>query len=71
MQNLTPMLPTRFLFEISTADTKDLDVWDANHFKKRLRFRAKVFHDCKIDYKDRFLKCSVIFLKTFGERSSQ
>ncbi|GFT19677.1 integrase catalytic domain-containing protein [Trichonephila clavipes] len=41
MQDLTPITPARFLFEIPTADTKDLDVQDANHFRKRLRFRAK------------------------------
>ncbi|GFV93189.1 integrase catalytic domain-containing protein [Trichonephila clavipes] len=41
MQDLTPIRPARFLFEIPTADTKDLDVRDANHFRKRLRFRAK------------------------------
>ncbi|GFT01967.1 integrase catalytic domain-containing protein [Trichonephila clavipes] len=27
-QDLTPITPARFLFEIPTADTKDLDVWD-------------------------------------------
>ncbi|GFV77765.1 integrase catalytic domain-containing protein [Trichonephila clavipes] len=41
MQDLTPITPARFLFEIPTADTKDLDVRDANHFRKILRFRAK------------------------------
>ncbi|GFT68085.1 integrase catalytic domain-containing protein [Trichonephila clavipes] len=41
MQDLTPITPARFLFEIPTADTKDLDVRHANHFRKRLRFRAK------------------------------
>ncbi|GFW96404.1 hypothetical protein TNCV_2294761 [Trichonephila clavipes] len=41
MQDLTPITPARFLIEIPTADTKDLDVRDANHFRKRLRFRAK------------------------------
>ncbi|GFV28561.1 integrase catalytic domain-containing protein [Trichonephila clavipes] len=40
-QDLTPITPARFLFEIPTADTKDLDFRDANHFRKRLRFRAK------------------------------
>ncbi|GFW08691.1 integrase catalytic domain-containing protein [Trichonephila clavipes] len=39
MQDLTLITPARF--EIPTADTKDLDVRDANHFRKRLRFRAK------------------------------
>ncbi|GFW62211.1 integrase catalytic domain-containing protein [Trichonephila clavipes] len=38
MQDLTPITSARFLFEIPTSDTKDLDVWDANHFRKRLRF---------------------------------
>ncbi|GFV40571.1 hypothetical protein TNCV_1984131 [Trichonephila clavipes] len=42
MQDLTPITPARFLFEIPTADTKDLDVRDANPFRKRLKFRAKV-----------------------------
>ncbi|GFX70900.1 integrase catalytic domain-containing protein [Trichonephila clavipes] len=41
MQDLTPITPARFLFEIPTADAKDLDFRDANHFRKRLRFRAK------------------------------
>ncbi|GFX70522.1 integrase catalytic domain-containing protein [Trichonephila clavipes] len=41
MQDPTPITPTRFQFEIPTADTIDLDVRDANHFRKRLRFRAK------------------------------
>ncbi|GFT71728.1 integrase catalytic domain-containing protein [Trichonephila clavipes] len=41
MQDLTPTTPARFQFEIPTVDTKDLDVRDANHFWKRLRFRAK------------------------------
>ncbi|GFU84125.1 integrase catalytic domain-containing protein [Trichonephila clavipes] len=41
MQDLTPITSARFLFEIPTADTKDLDVRDANHFRKRLRFRAR------------------------------
>ncbi|GFY18317.1 integrase catalytic domain-containing protein [Trichonephila clavipes] len=42
MQDLTPITPARFLFEIPTADTKDLNVRDANPFRKRLKFRAKV-----------------------------
>ncbi|GFY27691.1 uncharacterized protein TNCV_241591 [Trichonephila clavipes] len=41
MQDLTPITPAMFLFEMPTADTKALDVRDANHFRKRLRFRAK------------------------------
>ncbi|GFU97071.1 uncharacterized protein TNCV_3347171 [Trichonephila clavipes] len=41
MQDLTAITPVMFLFEMPTADTKDLDVRDANHFRKRLRFRAK------------------------------
>ncbi|GFU45920.1 integrase catalytic domain-containing protein [Trichonephila clavipes] len=47
MQDLTPIKPARFLFEIPTADTKDLDVRDANHFRKRLRFRDKVIEELK------------------------
>ncbi|GFX73985.1 uncharacterized protein TNCV_2954681 [Trichonephila clavipes] len=45
MQDLTPITPEMFLFQIPTADTKDLDVRDANHFRKRLRFRAKLIEE--------------------------
>ncbi|GFV45778.1 integrase catalytic domain-containing protein [Trichonephila clavipes] len=47
MQDLTPITPARFLFEKPTADTKDLDVRVANHFRKRLKFRAKVIEELK------------------------
>ncbi|GFX38000.1 integrase catalytic domain-containing protein [Trichonephila clavipes] len=54
MQDLTPITPTRFLFEIPTADTKDLDVRDANHFRKRLRFRAKVIEELKRRFRNEY-----------------
>ncbi|GFW22791.1 transposable element Tcb2 transposase [Trichonephila clavipes] len=54
MQDLTPITPARFLFEIPTADTKDLDVRDANHFRKRLRFRAKVIEELKRRFKNEY-----------------
>ncbi|GFU93750.1 integrase catalytic domain-containing protein [Trichonephila clavipes] len=41
LQDLTPITPAMFLFEIPTADAKDLDNRDANHFRKRFRFRAE------------------------------
>ncbi|GFX24859.1 integrase catalytic domain-containing protein [Trichonephila clavipes] len=47
MQDLTPITITRFLFEIPTAVTKDLDVRDTIHFWKRMRFRAKVIEELK------------------------
>ncbi|GFX67811.1 integrase catalytic domain-containing protein [Trichonephila clavipes] len=55
MQDLTPITPARFLFEIPTADTKDLDVRDANHFRKRLRFRAKVIEELKRRFRNEYL----------------
>ncbi|GFT19688.1 integrase catalytic domain-containing protein [Trichonephila clavipes] len=55
MQDLTPITPARFLFEIPTADTKDLDVQDANHFRKRLRFRAKVIEKLKRRFRNEYL----------------
>ncbi|GFX99023.1 integrase catalytic domain-containing protein [Trichonephila clavipes] len=55
MQDLTPTKPARFLFEIPTADTKDLDVRDANHFRKRLRFRAKVIKELKRGFRNEYL----------------
>ncbi|GFS80105.1 integrase catalytic domain-containing protein [Trichonephila clavipes] len=54
MQDLTPITPARFLFEILTADTKDLDVRDANHFRKRLRFRAKVIEEFKRIFRNEY-----------------
>ncbi|GFW90631.1 integrase catalytic domain-containing protein [Trichonephila clavipes] len=56
MQDLTPTTPARFLFEIPTADTKDLDVRDANHFRKRLRFRAKVIEELKRRFRNEYLE---------------
>ncbi|GFW95066.1 integrase catalytic domain-containing protein [Trichonephila clavipes] len=47
--------PARFLFEIPTADTKDLDVRDANLFRKRLRFRAKVIEELKRRFRNEYL----------------
>ncbi|GFX69839.1 integrase catalytic domain-containing protein [Trichonephila clavipes] len=55
MQDLTPITPARFLFEIPTADTKDLDVREANHFRKRLRFRAKVIEELKKRFRNEYL----------------
>ncbi|GFX40342.1 integrase catalytic domain-containing protein [Trichonephila clavipes] len=55
LQDLTPIKPARFLFEIPTADTKDLDVRDANHFQKRLGFRAKVIEELKRRFKNEYL----------------
>ncbi|GFS47489.1 uncharacterized protein TNCV_1612271 [Trichonephila clavipes] len=54
MQDLTPITPARFLFEIATADTKDLDARDANHFRKRLRFRAKLIDELKRRFKNKY-----------------
>ncbi|GFU62852.1 integrase catalytic domain-containing protein, partial [Trichonephila clavipes] len=45
----------RFLFEIPTADTKDLDVRDANPFRKRLKFRAKVIEELKRRFRNEYL----------------
>ncbi|GFV62224.1 integrase catalytic domain-containing protein [Trichonephila clavipes] len=55
MQDLTPITPARFLFEIPTANTKDLDVRAANHFRKRLRFRAKVIEELKRRLRNEYL----------------
>ncbi|GFX70027.1 integrase catalytic domain-containing protein [Trichonephila clavipes] len=55
MQDLTPITLASFLFEISTADTKDLDVQDANHLRKRLRFRAKVIEELKRRFRNEYL----------------
>ncbi|GFQ76375.1 integrase catalytic domain-containing protein [Trichonephila clavata] len=44
-----------FLFEIQTAETKDLEIWDANHFRKRLRFRAKVIEELKKRFRNEYL----------------
>ncbi|GFX05903.1 integrase catalytic domain-containing protein [Trichonephila clavipes] len=55
MQDLTPITPARFLFEIPTVDTKDLDVRDANHFRKRLRFRAKEIEELKRRFRNEYL----------------
>ncbi|GBO26557.1 hypothetical protein AVEN_205168-1 [Araneus ventricosus] len=55
MQDLTPITPAMFLFDISTAEVKDLDVRDANHFRKRLRFRAKVFEELRKRFRSEYL----------------
>ncbi|GFR16784.1 integrase catalytic domain-containing protein [Trichonephila clavata] len=55
MQDLTPITPAIFLFEIQTAETKDLEIWDANHFRKRLRFRAKVIEELKKRFRNEYL----------------
>ncbi|GFU32402.1 DUF5641 domain-containing protein [Nephila pilipes] len=44
-----------FLFEIQTAETKDLEIRDANHFRKRLRFRAKVIEELKKRFRNEYL----------------
>ncbi|GFY50314.1 integrase catalytic domain-containing protein [Trichonephila inaurata madagascariensis] len=55
MQDLTPITPGKFLFGIPTVDTKDLEVQDANHFRKRLRFRAKVIEEIKRRFRNEYL----------------
>ncbi|GFY09809.1 integrase catalytic domain-containing protein [Trichonephila clavipes] len=55
MQDLTPITLARFPFEIPTADTKDIDVRDANYFRKRLRFRAKVIEELKRRFRNEYL----------------
>ncbi|GFU49346.1 DUF5641 domain-containing protein [Trichonephila clavipes] len=55
MQYLTPITPARFLFEIPSADTKHLDVRDANHFRKRLRIRAKIIEELKRRFRNEYL----------------
>ncbi|GFU50668.1 integrase catalytic domain-containing protein [Trichonephila clavipes] len=55
VHDLTPITPARFLFEIPTADTKDLNVQDANHFRKRLRFRAKVIEELKRRFRNEYI----------------
>ncbi|GFS49492.1 DUF5641 domain-containing protein [Trichonephila inaurata madagascariensis] len=55
MQDLTPVIPARFLFEISTADANDLDVRGTNHLWKRLRFRAKVIWELKRRFRNEYL----------------
>ncbi|GFT68344.1 integrase catalytic domain-containing protein [Trichonephila clavipes] len=55
MQDLTPITPARFLFEIPTTVTKDLEVRDANHFRKRFRFRDKVIEELKRRFRNEYL----------------
>ncbi|GBO43894.1 hypothetical protein AVEN_203275-1, partial [Araneus ventricosus] len=55
MQDLTPITPAMFLFDILTAEVKDLDVRDANHFRKRLRFRAKVIEELRKRFRSEYL----------------
>ncbi|GFQ84804.1 integrase catalytic domain-containing protein [Trichonephila clavata] len=55
MQDLTPITPAMFLFEIQTAETKDLEFRDANHFRKRVRFRAKVIEELKKRFRNEYL----------------
>ncbi|GFY09789.1 integrase catalytic domain-containing protein [Trichonephila clavipes] len=50
-----PLYVKRFPFEIPTADTKDIDVRDANYFRKRLRFRAKVIEELKRRFRNEYL----------------
>ncbi|GFQ98711.1 integrase catalytic domain-containing protein [Trichonephila clavata] len=52
---LTPITPAMFLFEIQTAKTKDLEIRDANHFCKRVRFRAKVIEELKKRFRNEYL----------------
>ncbi|GFU27317.1 integrase catalytic domain-containing protein [Trichonephila clavipes] len=47
--------PARFLFKIPTADSKDLEVRVSNHFRKRLRFRAKVIEELKRRFRNEYL----------------
>ncbi|GFX74742.1 integrase catalytic domain-containing protein [Trichonephila clavipes] len=54
-KDLAPIKPARFLFEIPTAGTKDLDLRDANHFRKRFRFRAKVIEELKRRFRNEYL----------------
>ncbi|GFQ73412.1 integrase catalytic domain-containing protein [Trichonephila clavata] len=53
--DLTPITPAMFLFEIQTAETKDLEIRDANNFRKRLRFRAKVIEELKKRFRNEYL----------------
>ncbi|GBL76124.1 hypothetical protein AVEN_139080-1 [Araneus ventricosus] len=55
MQDLTPITPTMFLFDISTPEVKDFDVRDANNFRKRLKFRAKVIEELRKRFKSEYL----------------
>ncbi|GBN85889.1 hypothetical protein AVEN_180976-1 [Araneus ventricosus] len=55
MQDLTPITPAIFLFDILTAEVKDLDVRDANHYRKRLRFRAKVIEKLRKRFRSEYL----------------
>ncbi|GFT56312.1 integrase catalytic domain-containing protein [Trichonephila clavipes] len=55
MQDVTPITPARFLLETPTADTKDLDVRDTNHFRKSLRFRTKVTQELKRRFRNEYL----------------
>jgi hypothetical protein len=55
MQDLTPITPAMFLFDRSTAEVKDLDMRDANHYRKRLRFRAKVIDELRKRFRSEYL----------------
>ncbi|GFR02180.1 DUF5641 domain-containing protein [Trichonephila clavata] len=44
-----------FLFEIQTAETKDLEIRDANQFRKRVIFTAKVIEELKKRFRNEYL----------------
>ncbi|GBM87314.1 hypothetical protein AVEN_169950-1 [Araneus ventricosus] len=55
MQDCTLITPAMVLFGRSTAMVKYLEMWDANHFRKRLRFRAKVIEELRKRFKGEYL----------------
>ncbi|CAL1286305.1 unnamed protein product [Larinioides sclopetarius] len=55
MLDLAAITPAMFLFERSTAEVKDLDMRDANHFRKRLRFRAKMMEELRKRFRIEYL----------------
>ncbi|GBM85885.1 hypothetical protein AVEN_144312-1 [Araneus ventricosus] len=59
MQDLTPITPAMFLFGRSTAEVKDLDVWYANHLRKRFEIRAKVIKELRKRFRSEYL-CQLI-----------
>ncbi|GFW94925.1 integrase catalytic domain-containing protein [Trichonephila clavipes] len=70
MQDLNPITPARYLFEIPTADIKDLDVRVSNHFRKRLRFRAKVIEELKRRFRNEYLAQLIQRQKQYPQSSS-
>ncbi|KAF8785753.1 hypothetical protein HNY73_011259 [Argiope bruennichi] len=54
-KDLTPITPAMFLCDNPTSETRDLDVLDCNHLRKRLRFRAKMIQVLRERFRKEYL----------------